>query len=356
MNRQMLWQKHMTIIARRWTNLNIEEIKKITTGIARITEEADGIHFYRFNQAEEEMYYEYNKDFHRKSFATSGVHMEFETDANSLEMAVNVDLASSRKFFAVDLYVDGKYVDCIRNFTDEQINVTRYHKLEVPLGDFSKKFDLGEGNKKIKLFFPWSVSLVLKEFKLEGETYVNPVEKKTKILAYGDSITHGYDATHPSNSYAELMAQALDAEILNKAIGGEIFKPELSAIKNDFIPDFITVAYGTNDWDSAPSVEVLEKNCRGFMENLIKNYPGVKIFAFTPIWRDAPTGRVFDFEELDSFLQNIYKDYNEITCISARHFVPESSDYFADLVVHPNDAGFKYYAEGVVRELKKYIS
>ena len=153
------------------------------------------------------------------------------------------------------------------------------------------------------------------------------------------------------------MAEAFDAELVNKAIGGEVFCPELAGFKVDFTPDFITVAYGTNDWNVMPTEAEFEKNCRGFVENLIKNYPGVKIFAFTPIWRDVTDipEKFCDFETLDGIMQRIYGDYPQITCISARNFVPESSDYFADLTLHPNDKGFSHYAKGVVGELKKYI-
>ena len=51
-------------------------------------------------------------------------------------------------------------------------------------------------------------------------------------------------------------------------------------------------------------------------------------------------------------MQKIYADYDEVTCISCRHFVPESSDYFADLVLHPNDRGFSHYAKGVVKNIE----
>ena len=44
------------------------------------------------------------------------------------------------------------------------------------------------------------------------------------------------------------LADALGAEEVNKAIGGECFFPELAATKEDFQPEYITVAYGTNDW------------------------------------------------------------------------------------------------------------
>lgn len=60
--------------------------------------------------------------------------------------------------------------------------------------------------------------------------------------------------------------------------------PALAACKDAFAPDYIIVAYGTNDWRHA-AAEKFRNNCRGFYENLCKHYPGVPVIAITPIWR-----------------------------------------------------------------------
>lgn len=66
------------------------------------------------------------------------------------------------------------------------------------------------------------------------------------------------------------LADALGAEEVNKAIGGECFFPELAATKEDFQPEYITVAYGTNDW-SRKLAEEFQTNCRAFcFKNLYK--------------------------------------------------------------------------------------
>ena len=54
-------------------------------------------------------------------------------------------------------------------------------------------------------------------------------------------------------------------------------------------------------------------------------------------------------------MQKIYADYDTVECISCRHFVPECSNFFADLTLHPNDSGFEHYAKGVISELKKHM-
>ena len=79
---------------------------------------------------------------------------------------------------------------------------------------------------------------------LDDGATIEGLYRKYKMISFGDSITHGYDAIYPSLSYASQLAQNLDAEQLNKGIGGDIFFPALLDEKDAFEPDFITVAYG----------------------------------------------------------------------------------------------------------------
>ena len=83
------------------------------------------------------------------------------------------------------------------------------------------------------------------------------IQKKPKTLTlFGDSITQGYDVLYPSSHYLLKCAATLNAQIYNKAIGGDIFRPELAQIKDSYEPDYIVVAYGTNDWNSCDNADM----------------------------------------------------------------------------------------------------
>ena len=175
------------------------------------------------------------------------------------------------------------------------------------------------------------------------------------MLVYGDSITQGYDSTTPARSYAMQLVRALDADARNKAIGGEVFCPELSKVKNDIEPDYISVAYGTNDWSRIPRADI-KKNARQFYLNLRENYPGAKIFAITPIWRkDYQREDRYDFMAISAIINESVKDIPNVVVIEGFDLVPHKEEYFADLRLHPNDEGFKYYAENLIAEIKKHI-
>ena len=98
-------------------NLTLSQIKSITTGAVRIEEQADGIHFYRFTKAQEELYKKRNPDFYMKTFSTSGVKLCFKTDSKSLYIKAFVTKGSSRSYFAIDVFVNDSMIGSLENFS-----------------------------------------------------------------------------------------------------------------------------------------------------------------------------------------------------------------------------------------------
>ncbi len=333
-------------------NLSFSQIKDITIGSVRIEENKDGISFYRFTEQQEELYKKRSDDFYMKTFSTSGVTMRFHTNSSSLFLKAEVAKGSSRTYFSFDVFVNGELLDTLNNYSDT--NMPRdYTKAVYPLGEFSKRFDLGDGEKDVCIYFPWSVSVVLKQISLDNGCVIVPLIPSKKMLSFGDSISQGYDSLNPSSKYLTKLANLLDAEEINKAIGGEIFFPELAAAKENFAPDFITVAYGSNDWNKCTKEEFTH-NCERFFCNLSKNYPNSKILVITPIWRkDLNEPRQFgEFKEVERFIHNQIKKYNNMTVVSGFEFVPFEEKYFADLRLHPNNDGFAHYYANLVNEIK----
>jgi len=337
--------------------LKYEDIITITKGAVRLEEEPDGIHFYRFTKEQEELYKEYNDDFYNKSFSCTGVRFSFRTDSSKMNLSFELSKSSSRSYFAFDIFVDGEYHSSLCNFDDNEIPEMYPHK-GYELGEFSEEFILGEGEKEITVYFPFSVKSVLKEMSLDDGAYIKPVKYDKKILMFGDSITHGYDALHTSGNYATRLADALGAELINKGIGGEIFFPALAKSKDDFEPEYITVAYGTNDWNRLTDPADFENNCREFYEALSKNYPNTKIFAITPIWRkDCNEERTFgEFSEVEKIIRDVTGKIENVICISGFDLVPHREECFGDLYLHPNNEGFEYYFKNLYDEIKKYLN
>ena len=104
--------------------------------------------------------------------------------------------------------------------------------MQLPLGEFSRNFALGGGRKSVCIYLPWSVIVEIEELSIDDTAYITPIKPSKKLIAFGDSITHGYDALRPSNRYVAKLAEALDAEEINKGIGGEIFFPASMALQS----------------------------------------------------------------------------------------------------------------------------
>ena len=179
-----------------------------------------------------------------------------------------------------------------------------------------------------------------------------------KILCLGDSITQGYDAYHSSLSYVNRISEALDADILDQAVGGEIFDQKILDEELPFDPDLITVAYGTNDWAVQPNKETFLTAAEAFFKRIKEIYPDKKIVYISPIWRgdyQRPFGnqdtQVGAFDESVKALQALAKEYG-LFVVEGIPLTPHISDFFADQILHPNDLGFGFYAENLLQALR----
>lgn len=325
--------------------LTLSQLRSVTFGAASVTEEADGIHFFRFTEAQQEIYRNASAEFYKKTFATSNVRLEFFTDSKHLSIEVLFEKASGRLFSFADIRCNGNTVAHIgsRDASD---------------GLYGNTLDLGDGEKQICVYLPYGSKAVLRALTLDDGASLIPVKKDRRMLIFGDSITQGHDATYPSHSYSSLLADRLQADARNKGIGGELFFPPLLSVsEGDFNPDLITVAYGTNDWSKAKVEGEVEERMRAFYSRLSALYPNAKIFALTPIWRkdeqtQKPTG---PFSDMEPMMRRTVKDLPNVTVISGYDLVPHDPTYYYDLYLHPNDAGFAFYAERLVSAICEYL-
>lgn len=332
-------------------DFNLDLLRSITQGAHRVTEEENGFNFYRFTENEEQLYKNRNQNSYVRALATSGVHLCFKTNSNNLLIKGETVVSGSRSYFSVDVFVNGKMVESINNYS--HINLpANYAGIQYPLGEFEKQITLGEGEKTVKIYLPFNVKTIIKKLALDDDATITPIKPKRTLLAYGDSITHGYDALNPSAKYVTKLAEYLDAEEINKAIGGEKFWPDLVKEKLNINPDYITVAYGTNDWAHLQTQEELYVNCKGFFENLKNNYKNTPIFAITPIWRkdytlnDRPFG---DFKKVEEIIKKVAEEVGSITVVSGFDLVPHEENLFGDLRLHPNNQGFEEYFKNLVK-------
>lgn len=337
--------------------LTREQMQDIVFGAVYMTEEEGGFRIHRFTAEQEELYRTQGRksDFYKKCFSLAGVTLRFKTDSEILCLAGTLRSTLAPVLYSFDVFVDGRLLGYIDNSDD----IERLKKDEVGLAEgeaFHKAIALPAGMKTVTVFCPYITAIGLLRVMLGDGATVEAARPPKTLLMFGDSITHGYSACRPSARYASLLSERIGAAEYNKGIGGEIFFPPLAETKDDLDPDYITVAYGTNDW-SVGSEEDFAVRCRAFYTSVSRNYPNAQIFALAPIWRaDIERPRAFgDFARVSLDIQEIVKDLPNVQFIEGYDLVPEDPELYADLHLHPNDAGFAYYAERLYQKLKPFL-
>ena len=149
--------------------LNLEQLQQITTGAVRIKEENGWFSFNRFTEEQENLYRITNQDFYNKTFSTSGIKFSFKTDSKNLFIKLRTSASSSRKYFSVDVFVNNHSVGYIDNFSDIELECN-YTQQDFLLGEFSKNFMLGDGEKTVCVHLPWSVKTLIEEISIRSNT------------------------------------------------------------------------------------------------------------------------------------------------------------------------------------------
>lgn len=323
-------------------NITIETLKNITLGVENISEEDGFIVFSRFTEDEKRLYEEKKSEIASRAIATASVRLACLTDAERLSFDYKTILASSRTTCGYfDLYQDGYLTHHVGEgtFSGEVIHV---------------EVELKKGVKRVELYFPWSVNALLKNISFDGATLLEPVKREKTLLAFGDSITHGYTALFPSLSYINTLGRLLSADVINKGVGGEVFFPELVGMASFENVDVVTVAYGTNDWSKC-YYDDFYNNCSQFLKILSEKAKGREVYVITPIWRkteESAVGAVkLPHEEMHREILKIASDYPSFHVIDGMKLTPHVEDFFEDKYLHPNDLGFQAYASNLYKEI-----
>ena len=323
--------------------LSLEQLRSIACGTDRLEEVDGGVQFFRMTAAQKEYYLGYNNiEKANKTDSTSGVRLAFYTDSESVKFSAKFTEGSSRAYAYFDIYENGAM---IAHGGDEKENNA----------DVEAKLVAGES--LVEIYFPWSKGVILTSFELDDGATVKPYMRSKKLVAYGDSITHGYDAIYPSLSYVNRLGNLLDADVHNRGIGGDVFAPELAKRDDVANVDYVTIAYGTNDW-SMCKLETFEANARGFFKVIQEKYPTARVFVLAPIWRgdsERETAMGRPIGDVYKLFCEYTKDYSNFTVVDGWNLIPHLYAFFHDQILHPNDQGFSLYAENLYKAIKNKV-
>ncbi len=320
-------------------NLSLERINELVHGASYTEIKDDKLYLHRLTREQEDFLLAHDPSRLLRAECPAGITLEFTTNSRTLMLSFIARELTGRHQ-AVTVHVNGNSVSrlAIAPLPDE----TEMHRAAA----------LGEGEKQVMIRLPGITRLQITGLTLDDGASVCPVPTRTtKLLLLGDSITQGYDAINPEESYAARLSLALNAEVRNRAIGGEKFSPDYALLRDDFEPDIITVAYGTNDW-SHKGRELLD-DCEGFFRNLRATYPTARIYALLPLWRnDHDHITAFGaLTELNPAMRAVIEPIGGITVIDCFDAIPHEQAYFTD-VVHPTAHAHAHYARALIPYIK----
>ena len=297
------------------------EILSLSVGVIDFEESDKGLHLYKCLREQIAAYAAISETFGLWATRTTGVRLDFVTDSS---------------FFSFKAVEGKKFELFINGVKDSQI------KLEI--GEvFSKELDVSNGKNRLTLVFPNHESAVIADVTLdEGASYTRHEHTfGKKIMFIGDSITQGWNSASDSNCYAYQVSLRYDADSVIFGVGGACFDESIVASYDNYHPDVVIVAFGTND--VAKGVDVLKMNMRRFLDKLIPLYKNSKIIGISPIWCVDCKEPFVDFCAL---IRDIYSEYG-IECIDGLPLVSHDTDCYDDNW-HPNDKGFIEYADNLI--------
>lgn len=304
--------------------LTFDEIRALAHGADHIREEADDLHFYKCTEAQEEVWVEFKMP-RTTVRATTGIRLEFETDAE----AISFTAPSGDKF---EVWIDHLFrCQILANELRE--------KGETPT------VTLEPGTKRVMLALPSHSCGVLSSLSLDGATFARPVKYEKKMLFLGDSITQGWESKYDTLSYAYRTAMALGVDFHICGLGGARYIPKTFDRVN-FEPDTVVLSYGTNDF--SPSHRTFEENLaniNGYFDLVKKAYADRRVVVITPIWRAHQSAEWHSIAR--TTIANAALEHG-FEVVNGETLFPQNSVFFADGCTHPNDLGFSIYAENLI--------
>ncbi len=331
--------------------LTLDQIKQISFGAYAITEKADGVHYQRCTDKQIAAWGALHPDLGERAGYSSGIVLDFHTSSKTLR----IDTSNGSQF---EYYING----VLRSVTN-----MKHLRLENKYFELSLCDSLGGGYDecRVTVCFPrGNDPVVIKYVELDDGASLIPHRYDSKLLFYGDSITQGCSSVVHSFCYTHMVAEFLNAECHNLGVGGG--RMDISTVDDiGFKPDNVVISFGTNDFTHHKTLDALRAKADEFMgavkelhKDTAKNF-----FVISPLWR-ADLEKWVANEEKGRTLSSLSDARAAIIECAKKHgmihingleLVPPFPEYFRDEYLHPNDLGFCLYAQGVIKEISKYI-
>ncbi len=310
--------------------LTNEELKKIYCGVYRFEETEDGyLQSFQYTKAQTEYFERVSEFWYDRCKAGSAKTLEFVTTATEISFDCRIVWAGS--WDTIELAIDGL--------------ITEIQYVEKLDKEGKLSFALPDGEKRVTVYLPADATVWLRNFEINAG--YTPVEKKTKVLWMGDSITQGFGPLRSACTYVSVANRLLDYEVLNQGIGGYVYDKNVLMEMEGYDPDKVVVALGTNQFGTESMQDIEEYYVR-----LMELYGNKPILCILPIWRGDVPGGEPTLIEFCRKTREIAEKYRNVTIVDGFGLVPHLPEYFLDNL-HPNCLGCEVYGRNLVEQIRK---
>lgn len=162
----------------------------------------------------------------------------------------------------------------------------------------------------------------------------------TKILAFGDSITYGYNVEKEKN-YPSQLAQLLQADVINAGINGEVTSQgliRLPALLEKHKPQILIICHGGNDIVRRKSLLKAKANIRKMIEIARKKNIHV-VLVGVPMLEVISLSTAQIYHEIANEM-SVPIDDNSLEHILGDNYLKIDQ-------IHPNEEGYKILANSL---------
>jgi len=175
---------------------------------------------------------------------------------------------------------------------------------------------------------------------------LHPLGADARILAFGDSLTHGNGARR-EESYPAILQQLLGNDVINAGVPGELSAEGLKRLPTaleEFRPQLVILIHGGNDFlrrldhrQTHDNLQAMIDLCRqAGAEAILAGVPEPGLFLSPPdLYQELAEGNRIPL--LEETLSDI---------LSARELKSDT--------IHPNAAGYRKLAEALAESIRKH--
>lgn len=320
--------------------VDLRTVGRLCVGCVEARRRDGALEFHRLSPSLEALYQERPAQLVRMQ-CPSAVRIRFASDTRRVRVGVRYG-AEARPIYRGALCVDAEPQPWGPATRTDEWEGTIFATAEPAL----RVFDL---------WLPHQCVALLTRLELSDGAAIRPAPAlRRRWIAYGDSITQGMTASSPTATHVGRCALELEAEVLNLGIGGATLEAELAACVPDWPCDFLTIAYGANDFNQSVPLGAWRARAHSLLAAVEHAHPGRPVFLITPLtWAgcrsvNSAGARLPDYR---AALADVARRHPRTRLIPGETMIPDNPAYFVDLV-HPNDRGFAEYARGLLTHLR----